>query len=193
MSTLYTFAVVRLAPATLEADIRAASYGAGMERIDTADDETDTHVSVWFASALSQQDETALGVLVAANPLKGAKNDKNAAINDRSKALIDAGYAYGGKHLSLGLDAQIQYIGLELAVLLTTVAPALPQMTYPILWNVMDDNDGPLSLADAAAVHTLFLTALGTFRYWKDTGTALLEQVRAATTLAEVDAITDPR
>ena len=93
----------------------------------------------------------------------------------------------------MGLDAQIQYIGLELAVLLTTVAPALPQMTYPILWNVMDDNDGPLSLADAAAVHALFLTALGTFRYWKDTGTALLAQVRAATTLAEVDAITDPR
>jgi hypothetical protein len=82
---------------------------------------------------------------------------------------------------------------LELGVILTSADPNHPQLTYPVLWNVMDDNDAPLSLADANAVHALFLTALGTFRYWKDAASALLAQVRAATTLAEVDAIVDPR
>jgi hypothetical protein len=185
---LYTFTVTRLDPALLAADVSTALTVAPT-RIDTDGDA----LSVWFTDALSPADETALGALVAANPLKGTKRAKYAAINARTKALVDAGYVYQNKHLGLGLDAQIQYIGLELGVIVTSSDPNLPQIQYPVLWNVLDDNEAPLSLADATAVHTLFLTAFGTFRYWKDTGTALLAQVRAATTLAEVGAIVDPR
>lgn len=185
---LYTFTVTRLDPALFAADV-ATALTVAPTRIDTDGDA----LSVWFTDALSPADEAALGALVAANPLKGAKAAKYGAINARSTALIEAGYAYQGKHLSLGMDAQIQYMGLELAVILTSLDPNLPQLTYPVLWNVLDDNEAPLSLVDAAAIHALFLTALGTFRYWKDTGTALLAQTRAATTLAEVDAVVDPR
>jgi len=44
-----------------------------------------------------------------------------------------------------------------------------------------------------ATLTMFYLTAIGTVRYWRDTGTVLKEAVRACTTQAQVDAVVDNR
>ena len=67
-----------------------------------------------------------------------------------------------------------------------------PAFTYPVKWNTLDDSD-VIEIADSSALHTFYLTALGTYRTHVDSGTTLKDSVRAATTIAEVDAVEDTR
>lgn len=118
-------------------------------------------------------------------PLKIARmND----IDARTVQLIDVGFEYpadSGNIFSLSLEAQAKM----------TAAHCVrddPLMAYPQRWNTRD-NSGAVTVADSAALHAFYMTAIGTVRFHLDSGTALKDSIRAATTRAEVDAVVDNR
>jgi hypothetical protein len=147
-------------------------------------------VSVIFESPIDAAQETTLAALVetqvaACFPLSESKQMKFDEIDARTGQLIDVGFSYVGKRFSLSASAQSSLIGID-------HARSDPALTYPINWNTIDDLDFH-ALADANDAHGFFLTAFGTYRAVLDAGTGLKDQVRAATTRAEVEAVVDPR
>ncbi len=119
------------------------------------------------------------------NCLASCKAAKCAAIDSRTDELIAQGFTYSSKTFSLSDAAQNRIMG-------THQVRDDAALTYPLKWNTIDDLDA-LELADSAAVHSFYLAALGTYRGHVDGGTSLKDQVRAATTHAAVEAITDSR
>lgn len=114
-----------------------------------------------------------------------AKQAKFDAIDARTVELINQGFAYGPKRFSLSAQAQTTYTGLY-------AIRDEPILTFPVTINTLDDS-GYQQLADGAAIRVFYLTAVGTYRAHLDSGTALKDQVRAAATLAAVEAIQDIR
>jgi hypothetical protein len=106
-------------------------------------------------------------------------------IDTRTNELIAQGFVFGGVVLSLSLTAQLRVEALDRVRNEVFVV-------YPIVWNSIDDSLA-VSVANAAELHTLYLTALGTIRARVDSGSVLKEAVRAAVTKAEVDAVVDNR
>lgn len=117
--------------------------------------------------------------------LPAYKTDKFAAIDAKTVELITAGYAFAGKQFSLSIPAQTKLMGIN-------QVRTDPAVVYPIRWNTIDDTDH-YDIPDAATVLNFYLTAVGTYRGHVDSGTALKDSVRAATTQAEVDAVVDNR
>jgi hypothetical protein len=120
-----------------------------------------------------------------ANCLANCKIAKCAAIDARSDELIVAGFVHSSKTFSLSDAAQNRIMAVH-------QVRDDASLDYPIVWNTIDDLD-TLSLADSAAVHAFYLAALDTYRGHVDGGTSLKDQVRAASTHAAVQAITDSR
>jgi hypothetical protein len=110
-------------------------------------------------------------------------------IDRRTSELIAEGFTFAAKTFSLNITAQAALLGMMCAINNPTLAPML---TWPVNWNTKDDFNYH-AIPDAATFETFYITAMGTYRNWLDTGTALKDQVRAATTIAEVEAIVDPR
>ena len=121
-----------------------------------------------------------LGVALAAE-----KRRKFAAIDARTDELIRLGFTYSGKQFSLSIESQMKMVGAH-------AARNEPAMTYPIIWNTLGD-EGTYSIVDANDLNGFYLTGVGTLRALLDSGTALKDQIRQATTLAEVEAVTDSR
>lgn len=117
--------------------------------------------------------------------LQDRKNERVLEVDAKTDAMIAAGFAYRSVTFSLTLEAQCQL----LAVFAFRDTGAL---SYPIRWNSLDDTD-QIDIIDAADLTQFCMTALGTVRSILDTGTVLKDQIRAATTVAEVDAIVDNR
>ncbi len=117
--------------------------------------------------------------------LSAHKAEKCAAIDAKTDELIAQGFVYSDKTFSLSANAQKRIMGIH-------QVRDDASLSYPVKWNTIDDADA-LELADSAAVHSFYLTALGTYRGHVDGGTSLKDQVRAASTVAAVDAITDSR
>lgn len=141
---------------------------------------------VWYydydASALVALDaETG----VAHDSLAFHKDLKIVQIDARTDAMIDRGFTFGGIIFSLSLKAQMRIEGMDRF-------RNDPLCEYPVSWNSLDDTQH-LSIPDAATLHVFYLTAAGTLRACVDSGTALKDLVRAAATIAEVDAIVDSR
>lgn len=135
---------------------------------------------VWIDATQAEID-----ALVASHPLRAAKAAKFSAIDRRTGQLISAGFAFAGRQFSLSTEAQSRLMGLN-------QIREDPNVVYPVKWNTIDDA-GTYILANATDVINFYLTAIGTYRYHLDKGTALKDQVRAAATVAEVDAVTDTR
>jgi hypothetical protein len=117
-----------------------------------------------------------------------SKEDKFAAIDARTDALCSLGFefpAQSGQRFSLSPMSQLKLLGLD--SLRNDV-----NLVYPIAYNTIDDND-LFSITDATMMHIFFLTAVGTYRAVIDAGTNLKTSVRAATTVAEVNAVQDTR
>lgn len=112
-----------------------------------------------------------------------AKQAKCKEIDTRTDELVGAGFTFGAKQFSLSLSAQLTLIGARLSK---------TDLTYPVEWNTIDDGDKH-SIANFGELDTFFLTALGTVRAHLDSGTSLKDQCRAATTIAELDAVVDNR
>ena len=140
-----------------------------------------------FSDALSANDNTTLDNVVATHTpkLKAAKTNKFDQIDSKTNSLINNGFTFASKTFSLSLAGQSTLLGLDL--LRNDIA-----LTYPIYYNSIDYND-VLEITDSITVHNMVLTAVGTYRAHKDSGTALKDQVRAATTVAGVEGIVDNR
>jgi hypothetical protein len=120
--------------------------------------------------------------------LASAKGEKIKGIDEHTGALISKGFEFppaSGIMFSLSNSAQRTLLAAD-------AQRNDPSFTYPVVWNSKDDLSD-ISLADTAALHNFVLTAVGTTRYWLDSGTGLKSQVRAATTVAQVEAIVDNR
>jgi high-affinity nickel permease len=133
----------------------------------------------------AEPDDALLAAVIAAHGLALAKSDKTVAIDDKTRELIQQGFTFAGLVFSLSTSSQSTLLGLD----------ALrndPLLVYPINYNTLDDLD-VYAIPDAATMHAFFLTAVGTVRAWLDSGTALKNLVRAAATVAAVNAIVDPR
>jgi hypothetical protein len=117
--------------------------------------------------------------------LKICKNRKYQEIDTRTDELIDRGFNFGGLTFSLSQAAQSTLLGLDLT-------KGDPLLSYPIKYNTKDDSD-TITLNNAVEVHGFFLTAVGTYRQWLDSGVALKDLVRSANTVADVIAILDER
>ena len=117
------------------------------------------------------------------SPLERAKVLKIADIDRRSRALIRNGFQHGGKTFSLSANAQLSLIG-DFA--------ARNDLSYPVKWNTKNDRD-TASFADAVALKALILAGFTARNSHRNSGTALKDAVRAATTIAEVDAVVDNR
>jgi hypothetical protein len=130
----------------------------------------------------SQED---IDVFNASQSLHRLKHAKMKAIDARTDELIAAGFTYADKSFSLSLAAQAKMMG-------THQVKDDPALTYPINWNTINDDD-VYAIANATDLNGFYLTGLGTYRTHVDGGTSLKDQVRAATTEAEVNAIVDNR
>lgn len=113
------------------------------------------------------------------------KANKTIAIDARTDVLIAAGFTYSGKQFSLTLTAQAKITG-------ALQVKSDPGMVYPISLNTIDDLD-VYSVPDAADLSSLYLAGFLGMRKHVDSGTALKDAVRAASTQAELDAVVDTR
>jgi hypothetical protein len=116
------------------------------------------------------------------------KTNRYQMVDARTKELIAQGFEFpasSGKIISMSVESQMRILGCE-------VAKDFPEMTYPIEWQTMDDNDY-VSIADSATMHGMFLTGLGTLRARIDSGTAIKQSLADATTKTALDAIHDTR
>lgn len=116
--------------------------------------------------------------------LPGLKLTRIAEIDAKTTEVIFRGFTYGGKVLSLSASAQANLLG---ALGLRT------GYSYPINWNCLDDMEPSIVLADADAVLAMCVAAATAKRVALDSGTALRQDVLAATTKAELDAVVDSR
>ena len=134
------------------------------------------------------QEATLAALAASYDGIVGLQEAKNHQIDERTTDLINQGFQFPpttGFIFSLSPMAQTSLLGLESAA-------DNPAFVYPVSWNSIDD-ENVFSIPDAATAHAFYLTALGTIRAWKDSGTAIKDQVRAATTPAEVAAVQDNR
>lgn len=104
-------------------------------------------------------------------------------IDDKTSKLIGEGFTYGGKKFSLSPIAQTN---------ITNTFISKDALTYPVRWNTKDDAEA-IDIADATEMTGFYQTALVDVKTKQDTGTALKDSVRVATTKAEVDAVIDNR
>jgi len=150
--------------------------------------ETPNDLRVFYAEDLDAGDKTTLDASIASHDPDGlwwAKHKKSADIDRKTEHLISHGFTFKGETISLSTVSQTNITNIYM---IRNEA----FLTYPIEWNTMDDQ-GAVTTDDAAEVETMYTTALGTVRGWRDSGTALKNQVRACTTVAEVEAIVDNR
>ena len=118
-------------------------------------------------------------------PLKAARMLE---IDARTEELFASGFEYpaeSGKIFSLSVQSQLK---ITSAWLMRNEAG----FVYPVRWNTRDNVDVH-EMGDAAALSTFYAVAIGTARAYCDSGTALKDAIRAATTSAEVNAVIDNR
>lgn len=113
------------------------------------------------------------------------KANKFVAIDARTDVLIFTGFVYSGKRFSLSLTAQLKMMGTH--QIKDDVA-----LVYPIKWNTYDDLD-VISIADSATLNSFYLAGFAVVRGHIDSGTALKDSIRAASTQAQLDAVVDTR
>ena len=178
MST-YTYQSIELSPAELSSRVLASSIQTPLEYVSTLADS----VTITFDGELSAPDLATLDGLLVTAALASSKRNKFDEIDARTEELIATGYVFAGKVFSLSANAQKYWIGLVVGK---------DMMTYPLAVNTLDDSS-TYDIQDAATVVGMYATAMGTVKARLGSGTALKDLVRAATTIAEVDAVVDPR
>jgi hypothetical protein len=114
-----------------------------------------------------------------------ARQKKFDAIDARTDELIGQGFTWSGAQFSNSLFGQSKVDGAY-------AAKDLPEFTYPVVWNSMD-NMTTVSIPDAATMQQFFLAALGTIRAHLDSATPFKDQVREASTVQAVEAVVDTR
>lgn len=145
-----------------------------------------SYVEISFADVLSPADKTTLDKIVALHPLTKVKAARYEEVDVQTVALIDGGFPYNSQIFSLSIPSQITMLGLD-------AVRNDPAFVFPVNLNVKDDTTDPFVVPDAPTAHDMFMTAVATYRGYKDAGTALKNQIRAAQTVADVNAVVDNR
>lgn len=120
---------------------------------------------------------------VSGMSLEEYKTARYNAIDARTTELVLEGFTYAGIQFSLSPSAQTN---------ITNTYLARDIMSYPIAWNSKDDT-AVHNIQDATEVISFYGTALTTVRIIRDAGTIIKNNIRNATTIAEVSAIVDNR
>jgi hypothetical protein len=145
-----------------------------------------------FEVELSSAEETDLDTVVVdfrpAGNLSWAKGLKYEKIETKTKELLGEGFEFpseSGQRFSFSLEEQSQwhaFIRLK----------DDPTFTYPVDWSFID-NSGYYAIPNSATLEEMYMTGVGTYRAVVDSGTALKNQVRDATTYAELALVEDNR
>lgn len=120
--------------------------------------------------------------VLVAESLERYKTKKKLAIDLKTQQLIGQGFTYASKIFSLSANAQLYWSNLL----------NIPSGDFPLTVNTLDDLDS-YNIADTTDAQGMYGAALSAVKGHLTSGTALKEQVRAATTKAEVDAVVDSR
>lgn len=115
--------------------------------------------------------------------IPGAKTARFTLIDEKTVEVINRGFEFESKTFSLSLSAQMKILGAYSAAAI---------ITYPIIWNTIDDLDIH-QLDDATVLGEFYEASVNAVRAALDAGTALKDQIRNATTLAEIAAVEDTR
>ena len=132
--------------------------------------------------------QTLLDTIIASHDSTGLvhfKELKIQKIDAKSEKLINDGFMFDNVRFSLSHNAQLNLIGLYHSRDATV-------MQYPISYNSKDDTI-VYAISDAATLEAIYFTAFGAKKSILDAGTALKQQVRDATTVAEINAVHDNR
>jgi hypothetical protein len=122
------------------------------------------------------------------NQFREAKIAKAARVDARTEELINGGFdstVAAPKRFRMDNEALTRYNAYY-------HARNEPWFTYPLVINTYD-NDQLQNLPNAAAIETLFEETVIALRGHIDSGTVLKQQIRAATTWAELAAVEDNR
>jgi hypothetical protein len=142
-----------------------------------------------FETEPNQTEETSIvnyyNAITESDWLDSYKGQKLQEINNNTDDLIKVGYTYAGLTFSLSEKAQTNI----LALYSTKDDPVLP---YPLVFNTIDDLNS-FEAIDATTIANMYYSALATVKGRIDSGTVFKDQIRNATTVAEVDAIQDTR
>ena len=129
---------------------------------------------------------TVVGGRVSADGLAIAKGARRRAVDARSRERISEGFDFGGFKFSLSREAQT-----SLMVMDGLRDDAL--FVYPVSYGMTDDVDGTFSVAGSAEVHMMYMTAVGTVRWWLDTGNTLKAAINAAADATALAGVVDDR
>lgn len=119
-----------------------------------------------------------------AQKLPYAKLARYKEIDDRTTTIIAAGFSYSDKVFSLSLAAQAN---------LSDRYIRRAGLSYPMLWNALDDAVEPLELADADALAALYDASCAAKDAVVLAGADLKSAVRDATSMTELNAVVDSR
>lgn len=122
---------------------------------------------------------------VEALDLQGYKDLRIAEIKEKTVELINNGYTYEGVNFSLSFDAQVGLIALN-------SSRNDPAITYPQPYGNIDDTI-VYQIQNEAEINAMYLTALGTKKYWLETEDTLKSQINSASSYINVQSIIDNR
>lgn len=114
--------------------------------------------------------------------LPQAKREKWNAIDGKSQALLLQGYLHDGSTFSMSQTAQMNWVSLHVA---------RSTLTYPVRVSTKDEREHLFNTA--GTLSTFYLGGQAFKQGFLASGRALKLQVRAATTVEEVQAIVDSR
>jgi len=154
----------------------------------------------WIAAATGDYDDAILctpgvsytiGAPLVPLPVDLAtlKATRFSEIDDRTEALIAAGFMYSGHRLSLSAHAQSYWNGLGNLASNGLLQPS----DFPLVVNSLDDSDQPYTITDTADAVMVFATAAATMKMHLASGTALKTAIRAASTPDECRSVIDTR
>ena len=186
---VYTYSITLFPDQVIDPDAFLAELRALTDRLDYLNT-SDKGFEIGTKEDLSTSELAAIDALIVTHSpaLHLAKQAKVAAIDQRTKALIDEGFEFppaSGQVFSLSASAQVVLLALE-------AARGDPLFAYPVIYTTKDES-AVIQLDDSDGVHAFFVTAIGACRGHLDSGTAIKNKVRDANTVVEVNAIVDSR
>lgn len=147
---------------------------------------TDTEYVYFQEGDQDSEEWTAYQLHINGDPLSNAKEEKIRAIDEKTSEIIARGFSFGGHQFSLSDNAQRNWIGIAagLAIGLYT------EQNFPFPLSDLSEQKYDLQWADRFAFLGNVSSIIGLN---KTIGTGLKQQVLDASTVEEVNAVTDNR
>jgi hypothetical protein len=133
---------------------------------------------IWISGQVSQSD-------LDDKWIEYLKEERYYQVDDRTDELIELGYSYAGKQFSLSASAKTNILAIH-------SNRSDPALIYPIEYNTINDLDN-FFIPNLTVLHEMFLAAFGTTKAHLDSGSALKDLIRVATTEQEINLIIDNR